>query len=365
VAVAAAAAEMPTVMGLASEGRISASMLHALARVATPHNQARLADVCVTASPSQAQRVIGTCESIRDADRTDPDAPAPTWFRSYWDESGRLRISAALDAEDGAIWQRANDAARAAFERAHPEPEAAPEPDAEPDLVRGRADVRPRVSDLEALRQIADLAIDQADATGLTDRGSERFSVVISADLAELTGSPQARGHACRVLDGPELPVDAVRRLCCDGKVQGLLHDARHAMAMGREIRVVNRAMRRALRVRDGGCAVPGCDQTRWVDAHHIVHWTDGGRTDLENLVLLCRTHHRAVHEGGWTISGNSIVGLEFVDPRSRRVGVPDVHDPPGRPTLRLVPSAATPAGAGERLSRDGYDSMIAYLLTA
>jgi len=72
---------------------------------------------------------------------------------------------------------------------------------------------------------------------------------------------------------------------------------------VGRTTRVVQPAQRVALAVRDGGCVFPGCDRPlSWCEAHHLVHWLDGGPTDLDNLVLVCRAHHRAVHEGGWRL---------------------------------------------------------------
>jgi hypothetical protein len=72
---------------------------------------------------------------------------------------------------------------------------------------------------------------------------------------------------------------------------------------VGRTTRVVQPAQRTALAVRDGGCVFPGCDRPlAWCEAHHLVHWLDGGPTDLDNLALVCRAHHRAVHEGGWQL---------------------------------------------------------------
>jgi HNH endonuclease len=73
---------------------------------------------------------------------------------------------------------------------------------------------------------------------------------------------------------------------------------------VGRASRVVQPAQRSALAVRDGGCGFPGCDRPlAWCEAHHLVHWLHGGPTDLANLALLCRAHHRAVHEGGWRLT--------------------------------------------------------------
>ena len=71
---------------------------------------------------------------------------------------------------------------------------------------------------------------------------------------------------------------------------------------IGRRTRAVPPAIRRALRVRDGGCRFPGCDRSRYVHAHHIKHWADGGETSLDNLVTLCSFHHRLVHEGGYGV---------------------------------------------------------------
>jgi hypothetical protein len=132
---------------------------------------------------------------------------------------------------------------------------------------------------------------------------------------------------------GP-LEAEACRRLACDaavtrvlvsrqpgqpgGPTQGLEGRLRTAMALlppilggapsqpldvGRTSRVVQPAQRAALAVRDGGCVFPGCDRPQtWCEAHHLRHWLDGGPTDLVNLALLCRAHHRAVHEGGWQL---------------------------------------------------------------
>jgi hypothetical protein len=74
-------------------------------------------------------------------------------------------------------------------------------------------------------------------------------------------------------------------------------------LEVGRATRVVQPAQRSALTVRDGGCVFPDCDRPlAWCEAHHLLSWLDGGPTDLANLALLCRAHHRAVHEGGWQL---------------------------------------------------------------
>jgi hypothetical protein len=85
---------------------------------------------------------------------------------------------------------------------------------------------------------------------------------------------------------------------------------------VGRTSRVVTPAQRSALAVRDGGCVFPDCQRPlSWCDAHHLWHWLDGGPTDLDNLVLLCRAHHRTVHEGGWRLARQPDGGLTASPP--------------------------------------------------
>ncbi len=83
---------------------------------------------------------------------------------------------------------------------------------------------------------------------------------------------------------------------------------------IGRKTRAVSPAMQRALRSRDGGCRFPGCTHDRFVDAHHIRHWADGGETSFDNLALLCR-HHRLVHEGGFGVERIANGALRFTRP--------------------------------------------------
>ena len=84
---------------------------------------------------------------------------------------------------------------------------------------------------------------------------------------------------------------------------------------VGRRTRTIPPALRRALEARDRGCRFPGCG-SRFTDAHHVTHWADGGDTSLGNTVLLCRHHHRLVHEGGWRILWDRDGRPVFVDPR-------------------------------------------------
>jgi hypothetical protein len=91
---------------------------------------------------------------------------------------------------------------------------------------------------------------------------------------------------------------------------------------VGRKTRSIPPAIRRALNTRDGGCRFPGCTHQRYVDAHHIEHWADGGETKLANLVTLCRLHHRLVHEGEITIDTLPGGGWRFLHPDGRHFEV-------------------------------------------
>jgi hypothetical protein len=90
-------------------------------------------------------------------------------------------------------------------------------------------------------------------------------------------------------------------------------------VGIGRRGRQVPEAIHLILRNRDGGtCRFPGCERRRWLKAHYLVHWADGGATNLDNLVLLCHAHHRLLHEGGWRTSGHPAHDLRFHDSGGR-----------------------------------------------
>ncbi|CAN5616842.1 hypothetical protein BH24ACT4_BH24ACT4_05670 [soil metagenome] len=122
------------------------------------------------------------------------------------------------------------------------------------------------------------------------------------AGLDPMTPYPAMLSELART--GPIHP-DIVRRLACEGTVVPVyVGDGADELNMGRTIRLANRAQRRNLRLRDGCCQFPGCSVApEWCIAHHLVWWDDGGPTDMINLVLLCRYHHRLVHGGGFTMT--------------------------------------------------------------
>jgi hypothetical protein len=160
----------------------------------------------------------------------------------------------------------------------------------------------------------------------------DRHLVTVHIDEQVLRG--EGEDGRCEIDGGPALPPATVRRLCCDGSLVAIVRDSDgDPLNLGRKTRAVPPAIRRALDTRDGGCRFPGCTNTRFVDAHHIHHWADGGETKLDNLVLLCRRHHRFVHEHGFRV--------EREDKRIRFM----------RPDGRAVPASP----AAESLDCDGW----------
>jgi hypothetical protein len=117
-------------------------------------------------------------------------------------------------------------------------------------------------------------------------------TVTISADALASSAGTGDLDHV-----GPTR-VATARRLACDASVMRLVLSARsEPLDVGRRSHVVPPSMRRAVIVRDRTCRSPGCDCPHtWCDAHHVVHWADGGPTSVDNLVLMCRRHHRLIH---------------------------------------------------------------------
>jgi hypothetical protein len=176
----------------------------------------------------------------------------------------------------------------------------------------------------------------QADALGLIaqaalhhdlDPGApgERYQVVVHVDAPVLADPDQPGQSAFE--DGVNSSAEESRRIACDATRVIMSHDADgRILEVGARTRTIPAALRRALQHRDHGCRFPGCG-LRFTHGHHITHWANGGPTTLSNLALLCRRHHRAVHEDGFQLQRLADGELEFRDPRGRVV--PHVPPPP------------------------------------
>jgi hypothetical protein len=163
----------------------------------------------------------------------------------------------------------------------------------------------------DALVEICRLATACGD---LPDNGGDRPQIVVTINLDTL----RTQLGAATLDDGTPLSATTARRLACDAAIlPAILAGTSQVLDVGRERRLFTGPLRRALVLRDQGCAFPGCDRPpRWCDGHHITHWTDGGPTRLTNAVLLCGHHHRLIHHNHWQIRINPTDGLpEFIPP--------------------------------------------------
>ncbi|HEY5878727.1 MAG TPA: HNH endonuclease signature motif containing protein, partial [Nakamurella sp.] len=135
-------------------------------------------------------------------------------------------------------------------------------------------------------------------------------------------------------------------------------------LRLGRKTRKISAALRRALRLRDTGCQFPGCPRRKFLDAHHVAQWADGGPTDLANLILLCGRHHRAVHEDGFTLvpDPNTPQRWMFHRPDGTPVptvphGEPEPEDVSAETARQYPPDSLRPQQHGETFSlRDSVD---------
>ena len=209
---------------------------------------------------------------------------------------GMVRVDGDLDPETGQSLMSALRAVMDADARTHPSPEFR----------------RPGQRRADALGQICRVWMDSSDRPAIL---GERPHVVVTLDLEALEG----RAGRSELQDAGVLTPESARRIACDARVSRVITDGTsQPLELGRSSKVVPPSLRRAVTVRDGGCRFPGCGRPPgWCDAHHVQHWADGGATSLDNLVLLCRPHHRAIHRG---------FGLEMVD------GQPVFSRPDGTP---------------------------------
>jgi hypothetical protein len=164
---------------------------------------------------------------------------------------------------------------------------------------------------VDALGLLAEAALGKG--LGKTERG-EPYQVMIHVDSAILA-DPSSEGRA-ELENGEGISAETCRRLACDAPHVTVTQDAEgNVLDIGRKARKVSKPLWRALVSRDRTCQFPGCAKTRHLQAHHIEHWAGGGETNPENLVLLCRAHHWAVHEGGVRVEGRAPGGLAFRGP--------------------------------------------------
>ena len=282
VRVANALAELPLMDAELARGQLSYSKVRAMTRVAAPVNEAELLELARCTTAAQLEKICRLYRQTQELSASEARArDRNRWVSQRHTDDGMVRLSIQLLPEEAALVLKAID---------HATSEGDP----------------------------ADRLVALAEHT-LNGDAPPKAPAEISLHISAQT----LTGHLEETDTG--VSAETSRRLCCDAGIVPILeNESGHTLDVGRKRRTVPTALRRALENRDGGCTFPGCSHRR-VDAHHIEHWLDGGTTKLDNLISLCRTHHRYMHEYGFRV--------ETVDS-----GAPLFHDPNGKALVAVPP---------------------------
>lgn len=304
--------KLPLIAFALEEGRISLDKTVQLTRFATPEDEKDLLRwaktvslKCVreTADAAQARDI----EDVRNNDR----------LRNFgWrkiEGGAALSFFGALPAEQGAVVATAVDRLAESMKDAPHEEIPDLFPEEMPSTLAGR---RANSLVLMASHELS------------TDFDADRATIVVHAK-AEALASDDIPSE---LQGGSLLHPETLRRLSCDARIQTVLEDgAGEPIGIGRVSRVVPPWLMRLVKHRDRSCTFPGCEDMHYNEAHHIWHWGKGGPTDLDNLILVCGFHHKAVHEYGWSVVKRKDGIVEWFRPSGRSHGVrfprPDVSD--------------------------------------
>jgi hypothetical protein len=322
VRVAHALADLPQISAAFSCGQISYSKVRAMTRVASPANEDYLLDIATSGTAAHVERLVKHYRRCKRQEVLETENVSHAMRELSWheDEDGMWVINGRLSREQGALISKALDLAiHQLFEEAENEPAdvTAEMPDGVDRCLPAPSPVASRRAD--ALVRMAEsfLAAPALNQCDMPSSSAERYMVHIHTDVDILS---QDGATASSELDEQGLIcAEASRRVACDASVVQWLDTQKGApLSIGRRTRSVPPSIRRALIRRDWCCRFPGCTARRFVDAHHMQHWADGGETSLDNLVLLCRRHHRLVHEGGFGVARKSGQDIEFTYPDGR-----------------------------------------------
>jgi 5-methylcytosine-specific restriction endonuclease McrA len=352
VRVARALGTLPLLAEALARGELSYAKVRALTRVATAETEARLLAVGRAGTAAHVERIVRGWRRVdRQAEaRETARQHASRALHVYTDEDGTVVLRGRLTPEVGALVLKALEAARETlYQRRRAEATSADAPVVDPPTgAQQQAD---------ALALLAETALHHELDPGAP---GERYQVVVHVD-AEALADPEQSGQS--VLEGgAHVSAETSRRLACDASRVVMRHDrAGRVVEVGARTRTIPPALRRALQHRDRGCRFPGCGRPAG-EGHHVRHWAEGGPTTLSNLALLCRRHHRAVHEEGHQMDRQPDGALRFRRPDGRLLPeVPLAPSVPAQPVetlqaqhtaqgLRLHARTACAAWLGERL---------------
>ena len=340
VRAARALESLPLISEAMARGELSFSKVRALTRVAAPENEAELLAFARAGLTANLERLVRGWKTLsREAEVGREHALHQTRsFSVFPDEQGMYVVKGRLDPEVGAVLMRAIEAAGDALfaEEWRGRGRTGPDED-QVDPAQRRADAVGLLAEralaagfgqrTEVGSETGPAAAPETEAP-ISGSRAERYQVVLHVEAATL----KEAGEPCmsELEDGTRVSAETARRLSCDAsRVVAQCSEEGAVQSLGRRTRTVPPSTRRALEARDRGCRFPGCG-LRFTDAHHVEHWADGGETSVRNLVLLCRRHHRRVHEDGWKICIDKVGQVVFFTPTGKALGqVPSVGEVP------------------------------------
>ena len=354
VRVAHALERLPRLAHALAHGELSYAKVRALTRVATSETEERLLAVGRAGTADHVERIVRGWRWMDRKSEAQDNARrhARRELQVYQSGDGMVVIRGRLTPEVGAVLMQALNAARETlYAQTRPQDFDSPKDGSAetPTMAQQQAD---------ALALLAETALHHGIDPGAP---GERYQVVVHVDAAPLA-DPDAPGQSV-LEEGARVSAETSRRLACDANKVVMTHGLDgHVVEVGARTRTIPPALRRALHHRDRGCRFPGCT-VRVGQGHHIRHWAQGGPTTLSNLALLCRRHHRAVHEEGYQLVREPDGELRFRLPDGRLIPeVPPTSKVPDDPAVMvrachdtegivIHAKTAMPGWMGERLN--------------
>ena len=354
VRVARALTELPLLSEALAKGELGYSKVRALTRIATGGNEADLLNIGLHGTAQHVEKFVRLYRRAKRAEETErADAQHENRGLTFWHEDdgtdGAARAVLARDgcahperarcgdggacggAAGGGVGRRRIRRRRTSqlgrLDKTHPRPMRPPMPGLgnEPLPTGGKT---PRCSwptshvgtfirgpsrtvrRADALAWMAERMFEPGDAPKLAP---DRHEIVVHVEADVLADS---RAGRCEIEHRTAIAAETARRLCCDAGIVPVVDGPNgEPLSVGRRTRSIPPAVRRALSSRDRGCRFPGCTATHRLHGHHVRHWADGGETSLDNLILLCPTHHRLVHEGGFDVQRLDDGAFRFTNP--------------------------------------------------
>jgi hypothetical protein len=302
--VAHALGRLPKVDARFASGALSYSKVRAITRIATEDNEDYLLQIAKHGTAHHVEQLVRKfrhAKRLQDVDRAraQHDGRHLSWF---CDADGCLVLKGRLPPEQGALIVKALEMAMDA--------DFAAQNESSSEVIARSEATKQSMEPIGARRAdaLAQVAETYMNAEPVPNSTADRYQVVVHVS---------AETSVSHLHDGPGVSAETSRRIACDSSLIAVKEDTDgEPLSVGRKTRSIPPAIRRALWLRDGGCRFPGCTHDRFVDGHHIVHWADGGVTSMDNLILLCRHHHRLVHEGGFVCEKTASGEVIFKDRR-------------------------------------------------